>query len=439
MIWKDIKRKNWEFQPESLKESRWNPPNPARGWYAVYTFLAEQKIDPEELKWSLREGETVALVLLDIGTFRDRPLDKQALDNIREILLFFKKYQRDVIFRPVYDREGNGLLHEPDTFETVLIHLCQLGELLVTAEHSVFVWQGLLVGSWGEMHTSKYLSEEHLTQLRNCLQPYLRDDIYLAVRTPAQWRTLVEEEECQKGNFGPIGIFDDGIFGSASHLGTFGTMTRETAGWKSAWNRKEELDFLEKITVSSPCGGEAVDRETVGVEEETELTVQGVLNEMRKMHLIYLNSVYDSTILERWKKQYLKSDSLWAGSSLYEYVGAHLGYRFTVKNIEAQFQHFHKVKFRIMIENSGFGNFFQNTELFLVMQGETVVREYPVPVDIREWKSGTTTIVEVVAEEMKSEIYIRMQRKKDHYPIYFAEQKDTDSLYLGRLYLKNVQ
>ena len=438
MIWKDTKRQKWKFHPEPIEELRWNQPNPARGWYAVYTFGAEQKINPAELKWSLREGETVSLVLLDIGVFRDGPLDKQALDNIREILLFFKKYQRDVIFRPVYDREGNGLLHEPDIFETVLIHLRQLGKLLVTAEHSVFVWQGLLVGSWGEMHTSKYLSEEHLTQLWNCLQPYLRDDIYLAVRTPAQWRTLVEEE-CQKENFGQIGIFDDGIFGSASHLGTFGTMTREAAGWKSAWNRKEELDFLEEITVSSPCGGEAVDRETVGVEEETELTVQGVLNEMRKMHLVYLNSVYDSSILKRWKKQYLKSGSLWDGCSLYEYVGAHLGYRFTVKNIEAQFQHFHKVKFRIMIENSGFGNFFQNAELFLVMRGETAVKEFLVPFDIREWKSGTTAIVEATTERMEAAIYLRLRRKKDGYPVYFTGQKDTDSLYLGRLYLKNAQ
>ena len=156
MIWNSIKHKNWKFRPEPLEESRWNPPNPARGWYAVYTFLAEQKIDPEELKWSLREGETVALVLLDIGAFRDRFLDKEALDNIREILLFFKNYKRDVIFRPVYDREGNGLLHEPDAFETVLTHLRQIGELLAVTEHSVFVWQGLLVGSWGEMHTSRY-------------------------------------------------------------------------------------------------------------------------------------------------------------------------------------------------------------------------------------------------------------------------------------------
>ena len=438
MIWNSIKHKNWKFRPETLEESRWNPPNPARGWYAVYTFLAEQKIDPEELKWSLREGETVALVLLDIGAFRDRFLDKEALDNIREILLFFKNYKRDVIFRPVYDREGNGLLHEPDAFETVLTHLRQIGELLAVTEHSVFVWQGLLVGSWGEMHTSKYLSEDCLKQMRNCIQLCLGEDIYLAVRTPAQWRMLVEEDEYQKGNFGRIGIFDDGIFGSFSHLGTFGTMTCEAAGWKNVWNRKEELDFLEKITEFSPCGGEVVASETAGIEAESELPVQNILAEMQQMHLSYLNSVHDSRILECWKKQYLETDDIWDGSSLYEYAGAHLGYRFTVKNVEVQFRHFHKVKFRITVENSGFGSFLQDAELFLIMQGEAVTKEYPVPVEIREWKSGNIAIVKVAAEEMKSDIYIRMQRKKDRYPIYFAGQKNTDSLYLGCLYPENI-
>ena len=390
------------------------------------------------MKWSLREGETAALVLLDIGVFRDRPLDQQTLDNIQAILMFFKNYKRDVIFRTVYDREGNGLLHEPDTFETVLTHLRQIGEILTVTDHSVFVWQGLLVGSWGEMHTSKYLSEDCLRCLRDCLQPYLGEEIYLAVRTPAQWRILVEEEEYQKGNFGQTGIFDDGIFGSMSHLGTFGTMTREAAGWKRAWNRKEELDFLEKITGFSPCGGEVIARETAGIEEKTELSVQNVLAEMQQMHLSYLNSVHDSRILERWKKQYLETDDIWDGSSLYEYAGAHLGYRFTVKDVEVQFQRFHKVKFRITVENSGFGNFCQEAEVFLIMRNGDVTREYPVTCDIREWKSGTTVFIETTAEEQQSEIYIKLQRKKDRYPICFAEQKNTDSLYLGRLYLENI-
>ena len=103
MIWKGIRRKTWEFEQAFAAENSVYISNPARGWYGVYTFRAEERIAPEELKWSLREGETLSLVLVDVGGFRERPLDLATLENIRKILAFFEQNQRDVIFRPVYD------------------------------------------------------------------------------------------------------------------------------------------------------------------------------------------------------------------------------------------------------------------------------------------------------------------------------------------------
>ena len=35
-----------------------------------------------------------------------------------------------MILRPVYDREGKGLEAEPESFELVLTHLIQIGEVL---------------------------------------------------------------------------------------------------------------------------------------------------------------------------------------------------------------------------------------------------------------------------------------------------------------------
>ena len=57
MIWKGIRRKTWEFEQAFAAENSVYISNPARGWYGVYTFRAEERIAPEELKWSLREGE----------------------------------------------------------------------------------------------------------------------------------------------------------------------------------------------------------------------------------------------------------------------------------------------------------------------------------------------------------------------------------------------
>ena len=42
-----------------------------RGWYSIYTFQAEQKPDFEDLKWCLQENESMALIIFDIGYFKN--------------------------------------------------------------------------------------------------------------------------------------------------------------------------------------------------------------------------------------------------------------------------------------------------------------------------------------------------------------------------------
>ena len=59
------------------------------------------------------------------------------------------------------------------------------------------------------------------------MREYLGEDICLAVRTPSQWRTLKSEEDFLQKKYFRLSLFDDGIQGSLTHLGTFGTMTKE--------------------------------------------------------------------------------------------------------------------------------------------------------------------------------------------------------------------
>ena len=64
-----------------------------------------------------------------------------------------------------------------------LEHLAaQLGDLLKENPCSVFIFQGFLVGSWGEMHDSAYLSEDCLRKTWEQLKPALSKNIYGAVR-----------------------------------------------------------------------------------------------------------------------------------------------------------------------------------------------------------------------------------------------------------------
>ena len=73
--------------------------------------------------------------MLDLQKFREKPLDEQAIYNIKTILYLFASHKKDVILRPVYDREGKGLEAEPESFELVLTHLIHIGEVLENTYH----------------------------------------------------------------------------------------------------------------------------------------------------------------------------------------------------------------------------------------------------------------------------------------------------------------
>ena len=143
-----VKEKTWNFVPEDLTETTEELKNPARGWYQIYTFLAEQEPEFEEFKWSLDRQDTLALVLIDIGSFRKMDLDETVLERIRRILDFFEENRYDCIVRVVYDHEGRALVREPADFAQVQRHMQQIGDLIGRQASSVFIFQGMLLGNW---------------------------------------------------------------------------------------------------------------------------------------------------------------------------------------------------------------------------------------------------------------------------------------------------
>lgn len=421
MIWKNIRNKRkWEFNLEYQKEGCQRLNNPVRGWYAIYTFHVQNAIDPEELKWSLRDGESLALLRIDISEYSEREFDHIAKENLKSILKFFKDYQRDVILRPVYDLDGNGREKEPQDFQIVLKHLQQIGIILSQEEHSVFIFQGMLVGSWGEMHDSKYLSKKHLLKMWTCFLEYFDENIYLAVRTPVQWRILSQVSDRN------LCIFDDAILASQSHLGTFGTMTKEAAGWENPWNSKEEMSFLDKICEEVPCGGEVVFPVDGRVYTEKEICYQ-----MQQMHLVYLNAVYDQKLLDEWKSRKIPN-SKW--NNYFHYVGEHLGYRFVVENIAIAKTKRKELQICGNIRNTGFGSLVQKAELIMYVEHEQGIEEKQVNIDLFEIKAGECQqfIIKILPQEAK--IFLKMQRKKDGRTIFFANKNATDKLYIGCLW-----
>ena len=56
-----------------------------------------------------------------------------------------------------------------------------------------------------------------------------------------------------------MGLFDDGILGSETDLGTFGVEPGSEAGWGSPWSTEDELIFEEQLCRYVPQGGEVLE------------------------------------------------------------------------------------------------------------------------------------------------------------------------------------
>lgn len=102
-----------------------------------------------------------------------------------------------------------------------------------------------------------------------------------------------------------------------THLGTFGTELREAAGWAQAWTRKEEMEFVNCLTEDMPCGGEVV----ACTENDRMYEAKFIVNELKKMHITYLDSTHDMKALDLWKSiswDGFDNLKIWKGYSLYE-------------------------------------------------------------------------------------------------------------------------
>ena len=409
-----------KFKPTRLNEYRGLVTNPSRGWYQVHYFHVPEKPDFEELRWCLRQDESVALAVIHIGAYRDKVLDQDALDTVSAIFDFFSRYEKDLIVRFAYDCEGNGLLYEPTLFSRIEEHVRQLSPVIRAHTKTIFVLQGLFVGSWGEMHGSRFLSPLYLKRLYALAEEAAGEYTYLAVRKPCQWRMLHEPNQ----RTDRMGLFDDGIFGSESDLGTFGYLEKTQTHWEDAWCPEDELAFEDELCRKVPQGGEAVKPLQL-----SRITDGDMLRQLRRMHLSYLNCVYDAKLLDIWKQK----ESPWPGTSLYDYVGAHLGYRFRIRRMKLR-RGLQQCLLKLTVENEGFAPCYEEYDVALELVTDKGVLVQHTSWDLRTLASGKTAVWKSALPMEKGELYLSVRRKKDGRVLRFAHEGTEDGkLLLGIL------
>lgn len=315
--------------------------NARRGWYRIFPVTLGKKWDPAVAETSLAAGDT--LVLLEI-LIPGEDIEEQDLQGLCDVFSFFIQKKMDLILRFSYDFEGKGREKDPSSFSVVERHMRQILPVLNDFADHIFVLQGVFLGSWGEMHSSRFLTKENIQKLEKILKKTLSPGIYRGVRKPLHWRMLCTDE---KEIFSEkIGLYNDGMFGSETDLGTFAVPGEEREYvWEEAWPPEREQTLIAQCAKYAPHGGEVIG----GFPR----TAEDIVLRLRTEGITYLNRDHDKKELERWKTMDCRADGVWKGHSLYDYVEAHLGYRFVLRKGRLR-KRFHRSIVMLDIENTGF-------------------------------------------------------------------------------------
>ncbi|MBR4341754.1 MAG: DUF4832 domain-containing protein [Lachnospiraceae bacterium] len=354
------------FKRAEFSEAVDNTVNPCRGWFQLITACIDEEPDFSEKKYILERDISLVLVLADIGAYRDIRLDVLAFSHLEMIINYLRSKGKDIILRVAYDHDGNGMEREPSFFGMVKDHAAQVAEFVSNHYKDIFIYQGLLVGKWGEMHTTRYAAEDRLRELGYIFKEEIKDRVFMAVRKPVQWRYLrIQPDEGKPLIVDGLGIYNDGMFGSDTDLGTFDISGNNRHGWGKPWGREQETDFIKQISEAAPCGGEALFGEGFAARHSAD----EYISELRRQGITYLNRYHDIKLIKFWGKEIHKGRDLWNGKSVLDYIGAHLGYRFIVKDVSA-YKCESGCRLEVTIANTGFADMYNRTKLYIEYEGK---------------------------------------------------------------------
>ena len=438
-----------DYTPYNYSESSDAISNPYIGWYTIRGyFLAE------DASFSLPEASTtttsapgLSLIEINLKNYANCDLTDTALDEIDSILSAWANTGSQLILRFLYDWDGQNLESEPNELSQILTHMEQVGPIVNKYAASVYLMQGIFVGNWGEMNNTIHMGNEEMETLVQKLAEVIDPSIFLSVRTPAQWRTIVGEGDQENENntagekagkdmevdlvsrttpqpalfslASRLGLYNDGMLGSANDTGTYGDKVAADAdtNYIDAWTRDDELAFQNELCRYVPNGGEVI------IDNDYN-DFDSAIKDLAQMHVSYLNSAYDGAVLNKWKETtvnettmiestmiestILESENenttirnsknrtnsdLWNGMSGYDYIERHLGYRYVLDNSSVKFHPLFDDTgiLTVNVRNVGFSNCYRPLAVTVYVVSDLTgecVAETTVDTDPRLWNSG---------------------------------------------------
>lgn len=290
---------------------------------------------------------------------------QQTFDNIRTNKGF-------VIVRICYDPWYNGRSNVTPEHKWVLRHVEQLAPVLSKNTDVIVALEMGMHGAYGEMHSDTSITYDRVAEATNLMLRNTPPELKILTRTGNysakvlgfdNWgvdfhidgEKFAEIAKAKGDTMYRVGMFNDGYLGTQYDYGTWG------ADCATSICREEGVAWLEKYSVNTPYGGEAL---TTANGYQVINTPEFLAYEGFRTHTSYLNIQWNNNLIDGWKKSHFEGkDFEYDGSKIdsltgFKYVNDHLGYRFVLRESwmsdTVGFDHVLHAKFRV--QNVGFGN-----------------------------------------------------------------------------------
>lgn len=400
--------------------------NPNRGFYHIYTFwITEEQKNYEELVESMCQKDTeLILIKICLQNYREGRISEAGITNIEKLFHALETLDQQLIVRFIYDDEGKNEQYEPESLDIILWHMEQLKSIFDTYGNQIFILQGLFIGHWGEMHGTRYSETEDMILLANQLASVTDESIYLSVRTPAQWRRIVQSDTPSEKTLASnqlatrFGLFNDGMLGNRSDFGTYKTEDTDESDLLGRWTREEELEFQKELCRYMPNGGEVINDNFYN---DFENAIEG----LAQRHITYLNKDYDLNVLKKWEKATVTEEGCFFGLDGYTYIEQHLGYRLLIVDTALTYnKKQRRITAEVSLKNVGFAPLYKEPTINIVLcrEDEDKLLKKKMTGAIRDLAGGeeSDTVQTVQAEIPVSDL------SKAEYKVYFFI-KDLDT------------
>lgn len=418
-------------QTLNYQESTERINNPDQGFYRpIYVRVKEDGVSYN--KNIVNSSTQLYHLRIDISAFSqannetaDKALTESALSGLDELLSYLYDNNKSAIARFVYDPGLNGASNKEPALDMILQHITQLSAILDKYHDTLTAIEVGLIGPWGEMHTSTMANKEVINAL---IDAYLNHttEIPILVRTPKMIYNYlgitIDDIETYRiestAKAYRLGLFNDGYLGSANDLGTY-------------TNREKEVPWLALQNGHLPYGGEVV------IPDSTLHNIENCLDEMFQLHLSYLNIEWNNSVIDKWKNSSYTdaagNDSLYYGTTAFQYIENHMGYRFVLKNSTLEYDEaVSQFGIDLSLKNVGFGNLNRPMNLTLLLQSETG-EITSVDAGCFDGQENITFQTNLNLKEGKYNVYLKLDKGNDKYAVRFANDLWNEELQANQI------